>query len=173
MADYCTRDKLVKAYFGRIYSICHPEDWDVLKSIRSKVVRPPTIRTPVNQRKINEFLRLRRDPSVDNKYTQIVCMWIINVLSAIITLPSWVPAHLKVNQTLNNLVEDYGYAQFVHNLDTLGKTIGQYMLVLIRTKKPITLLMNNYLNFCFIYFDHIIFNYLYLIYFTSQFLLVL
>ena len=60
------------------------------------------------------------------------------------------PAYLEVNQVINNQVEDQRYAQFVDNLDKLDKTVMRHMLILIRTKKPITLLMNSYLNCYFV-----------------------
>ena len=49
------------------------------------------------------------------------------------------PIHLEVSQVLNSQVEHQGHAQFVDNLDTLGKTVMQHMLVLKGTKKSITL----------------------------------
>ena len=60
--------------------------------------------------------------------------------------PSRVLAHMEVNQVLNSLVEDSRYAQFEDNPETLGKTIGQHMLVVMKMKKLVTFMINNYLN---------------------------
>ena len=32
---------LVAAYFGLLYSVCHPEEWDVPDFVRSVIVNPP------------------------------------------------------------------------------------------------------------------------------------
>ena len=55
-----------------------------------------------------EFLWLGKEESVDNMYVRNVGKWVIIMLSATTMFPSLVPVHLKVNQVLNNQVEDKG-----------------------------------------------------------------
>ena len=40
------KEMLIKAWSGPIFSICHPNDWDVFKSVTLIVMNPPMIRTP-------------------------------------------------------------------------------------------------------------------------------
>ena len=38
---YYKKKTLVAAYFGLLYPVCHPNEWDVLESVRSIVVNLP------------------------------------------------------------------------------------------------------------------------------------
>ena len=85
VVDYYTKDKLVEAYSGRIYLVFHLNDWNVLESIKFKVVNPPIIRTIASWPRIKRSPSAGRDPSADNKYARTVGRWIIIMLSAITT----------------------------------------------------------------------------------------
>ena len=43
------KEMLIKAWSGPIFSISHPNDWDVLKSVTLIVMNPQIIRTPPGQ----------------------------------------------------------------------------------------------------------------------------
>ena len=40
-SPYYKKEMLVAAYSGLLYPVCHPDEWDVPKSVRSIIVNPP------------------------------------------------------------------------------------------------------------------------------------
>ena len=69
VTDYYKKDKFQQSWFGPIYPVYHPDDWDVPESISSIVVNPPVIQTPTSQpkTKIIPFIGERR------RYREQVC----------------------------------------------------------------------------------------------------
>ena len=49
--DYYKKDKLLQSWFGPIYPICHPYDWDMPKLVSSIVVNLLVIQILVGQPK--------------------------------------------------------------------------------------------------------------------------
>ena len=134
IVDYYTRENLVQMYSGLIYLVFHPDDWDILESVRSKIVNPPIIRTSAGRPKTKRIPLTEKKGKRQQQLCLNVGRWVIIVLNARTMFPLLMPAHFEVNQIHNSQVEDQWYAQFVDNLDALDKTISQHMLVLMRMK---------------------------------------
>ena len=54
-ADYFKKDTLVQMYSGRIFPVCHPDDWDVPANVKAQIVTPPVITKQAGRPKIKRI----------------------------------------------------------------------------------------------------------------------
>ena len=75
VSPYYKKETLVAAYSGRVYPVCHPDEWDVPDSIRSVVVNPPIWRKQAGRPRTTRIPsvgeRGRRRPQVCSICSQV------------------------------------------------------------------------------------------------------